>query len=141
MAIFWRSLCQQCFYKFNPTICYRSFISRQYYAINLNTDSGCHKFGERFIRTNGSTKKYFSDKPQQRTVSVVVTRGPLQWIANKIKLFLVNSYFDADFEEETFLKGAKQVTVRISFTIIHHTIFIYSQLFLPGCCHGISFDI
>jgi hypothetical protein len=61
---------------------------------------------------NRLTKNCFSNKPHIR-VSVVASRGPLKWISNKFKLFLVNSYFDADFDEETFLEGAKQVPMHL----------------------------
>ena len=112
MAIWWRSICQQCFYKFKPWKSCRPFVFRQYHAVTLKT-SLCHYGGTFGSPTNSLTaKNCFSNKPeQQHTVSFVVSRGPLQWIANKIKLFLVNSYFDADFDEGTFLKGAKQVNV------------------------------
>ncbi len=115
MAI-WKSIYQQCFYiKYNPWISYRSFIFRQYHAVTSKTNSYCQKgtFLKSRERRDRLTKKCFSDKPE-RTVSVIVSRGPLQWISNKIKLFLVNSYFDADFDEKTFLEGAKQVATTLS---------------------------
>ena len=110
----WRTFHRHCFGKFKQLTAHRYFISRQYNAVTLRRNSyGCRgtllKKGE---QTNHSTRRDFSDKHgQPRTLSIVVSRGPLQWISNKIKLFLVNSYFDADFNEETFLEGAKQVPI------------------------------
>ena len=114
MAICGRSICQQCFHKFKTWKSYRPFVFRQYHAITLKTNL-CH-YGGTFGRSKNrlTIKSCFSNKPQQHTVSFVVSRGPLQWIANKIKLFLVNSYFDADFDEDTFLKGAKQAVITVS---------------------------
>ena len=106
---------QQCLYKCKPWITSLSFIFRQYHAVTLNTiNTCCHSgtFWKSHERTNRLTKNCFSNKPHIR-VSVVASRGPLKWISNKFKLFLVNSYFDADFDEDTFLEGAKQVPMHL----------------------------
>ena len=112
MAI-WRTFQCKCFGKFSQLITHRYFIFRQYNAVSLKSNTyDCTRTLLNRKRTNHLTKKCFSDKPgEPRSLSIVVSRGPLQWISNKVKLFLVNSYFDADFDEQTFLHGAKQVVI------------------------------
>ena len=101
----------QCFCIFNPLVTRHFLISRQYYAVALKNDCWKGRFWKNRERPSRLIRTWFSDKPpdQPHSVSIVITRGPLQWISNKIKLFLVNSYFDADFDEEIFIEGAKQV--------------------------------
>lgn len=102
------------FCKCNSWIRYRSFVLRRYHAVNINKNVHCNggTFWLNHQKANRFTKNRFSDKPdEQRTVSFIISRGPFGWISNKLKLFLVNSYFDAQFEEEAFLEGAKQVSI------------------------------
>ncbi|XP_046860183.1 m-AAA protease-interacting protein 1, mitochondrial-like isoform X2 [Xenia sp. Carnegie-2017] len=69
----------------------------------------CKICGRRFFSSSSNKQN-----ESKRALSIVITRGPFKWLSNKVKLFLVNSYFDKDFEEKTFLEGAKQAIITVS---------------------------
>ena len=52
-----------------------------------------------------------SNNDSDETVKVkrIYMRSPLKWFDIKVKMFLLRSYFDQEFEESEFLQGAKQV--------------------------------
>ncbi|XP_028408992.1 m-AAA protease-interacting protein 1, mitochondrial-like [Dendronephthya gigantea] len=112
----WRSLRRKFFYKFKPCLAHPSFILRPYHAVSIKSSTYCHRetYFQSRERTNPTGKRCVSGKPGKAEASIVVLGNPFQWISKKIKIFLVNSYFDADFEEETFIKGAKQAVVTVS---------------------------
>lgn len=109
----WRSFRRRFFCKFKPRITHPSFILRPYHAVSLKSNTYCDRetYFQRRERTNLTGKRCVSDKPDKTGASIVVLGSPFQWISKKIKIFLVNSYFDSDFNEETFLEGAKQVII------------------------------
>lgn len=106
---------QRAFY-LNACISPRSLLSRSYHAKNLN--DVLFYSGEVFCKQRMQGKmccqRRFSDQPgrQKHQISFVFQHGPFRWISNKLKLFLVHSFFDSDFDEATFLEGAKQVNNR-----------------------------
>lgn len=51
------------------------------------------------------------DNRRKVQVGTVITQGPLGWLAKKVQSFLLKTYFDQDFDEEEFLRGAKQALV------------------------------
>ena len=50
-----------------------------------------------------------NNKQVKVNTTVVNLQNPFKFIALKIKLFLLKSYFDKSFTEDDFIKGAKQV--------------------------------
>ena len=100
--------------RFNGVILFRSLFLRQYHATALNNELRSHNglMLKRFTSGEKCFRRWSSDdpKPPVYNVNLVFSRGPLRWLSNKMKLFLVRSYFDSDFDEEKFLEGAKQVS-------------------------------
>ena len=58
----------------------------------------------RFFSTNSNN----GDDRHVRIKKIYV-RSPFRWLDIKVKIFLLKSYFDQEFEENEFLQGAKQV--------------------------------
>lgn len=45
------------------------------------------------------------------TFGTVITQGPLGWLSKKIHMVLLKAYFDPEFDEKEFIRGAKQALV------------------------------
>ena len=50
-----------------------------------------------------------SDGDSFTKVKRIYLRSPYKWFDIKVKLFLLRSFFDRDFDEDEFLTGARQV--------------------------------
>ena len=86
-----------------------SRLSRLYHTTKLNIE--VLSYGN---RASKCCRRCFSDNSgggdQKFPVSVMFSpRSPLRWLSNKMKIFMVHSFFDSDFDEGKFLEGAKQV--------------------------------
>jgi len=62
------------------------------------------------------SKRHFASEGQGEgqhkvQVNTMITQGPLGWLSKKIHLFLLKAYFDQEFDEDEFLRGAKQALV------------------------------
>ncbi|XP_031557724.1 uncharacterized protein LOC116294297 [Actinia tenebrosa] len=52
------------------------------------------------------------DKGQIKgTVGTVITQGPFGWLSKKLHMVLLKAFFDPGFNEEEFLRGAKQALI------------------------------
>lgn len=51
------------------------------------------------------------DGQQKVQVGTIFTQGPFGWLSKKINLFLLKAYFDPEFDENEFLRGARQALV------------------------------
>lgn len=58
-------------------------------------------------KTRHNTEKKLQTK-------VITFSNPIKYISLKIKLFLMQTYFDRDFLEDQFIAGAKQAVVFVS---------------------------
>lgn len=61
-----------------------------------------------------------SEKENEPFVKIFNFKNPFSYISLKIKLFLLRSYFDEDFNQDEFILGAKQVFL-IYFLVLDDT--------------------
>ena len=57
------------------------------------------------------TRLMSSENEDKVKVKRIYARSPFRWIDIKVKMFLMRSFFDKEFDEAEFLKGARQVRV------------------------------
>ena len=69
-------------------------------------------FSIKKTHTFGSQTRLMSTENEEEVkVKRIYARSPFRWIDIKVKMFLMRSFFDQEFDEAEFLKGARQVRV------------------------------
>jgi len=61
-------------------------------------------YRRRFFSTNDNS----NGDDRHVKIKKIYVRSPFRWLDVKVKVFLLKSYFDQEFEESEFLQGAKQ---------------------------------
>ncbi|KAL9956523.1 hypothetical protein ACROYT_G038008 [Oculina patagonica] len=51
---------------------------------------------------------------KMKSLDISITQGPFGWIAKNVNLWLLKTFYDREFEEKEFLRGAKQALCLVS---------------------------
>ena len=106
------------YYASGASSCFRDFLSwRPKESISTNYFrtgyyGGVKTQNGRFMSTNSN-----EGEDKQVRIKRIYLRSPFKWFDIKVKLFLLRSFFDQEFEESEFLEGARQVSYEFLFAL------------------------
>lgn len=83
------------------------------YSLRI-TRTMCSKRGKGFSGDEDGNGDRDEVHTKVKPVVVSLNQGPFGWIANNLKLFLLKSIVDTEFDEKEFLRGAKQALCVVS---------------------------
>lgn len=76
---------------------------------SASLQTGFHS-SKKEIKRHFSSSNDGNDSPNMKTKNIYL-RSPFKWFDVKVKMLLMKSFFDQEFNENEFLQGARQVSI------------------------------